>query len=51
MLQAAFLVTESTLDLVELNFERYKPSLKRMIKDWREAKERFSQEKKADDQN
>lgn len=46
----AFLVTQSTVDLVEQEFERYKPSLERMAEDWREAKKRFMQEKKADDQ-
>ncbi len=34
----SFLVTESTANLVRQDFERYKPSLERMIEDWQEAK-------------
>jgi hypothetical protein len=34
----AFLVTQSTTNLVRQDFERYKPSLERMIEDWQEAK-------------
>jgi hypothetical protein len=47
----AFLVTQSTAGLVEQDFERYKPSLERMVDDWREAKERFMHEKKAENKN
>jgi hypothetical protein len=47
----AFLVTQSTVDLVEQDFERYKPSLERTVEEWQEKKERFMQEKKANDQN
>ena len=46
----AFLVTQSTVDLVEQDFERYKPSLERMVEDWQEKKDRIMQEKKAADQ-
>jgi hypothetical protein len=42
-----FHVTPSTADLVAQDFERYKPSLERMVDDWQEEKERFMQEKKA----
>ena len=38
--QPAFLVTQSTADLVRQDFERYKPSLERMAEDWEEKKER-----------
>ncbi|MGI8836723.1 MAG: hypothetical protein ACR2H4_08820 [Pyrinomonadaceae bacterium] len=34
----AFAVTQSTANLVRQDFERYKPSLERMVEDWREAK-------------
>jgi len=40
----AFRITSSTAALVEKDFELYKPSLERMIDDWREAKARFMQE-------
>ena len=33
-----FVVTQSTANLVQQDFERYKPSLERMAEDWREAK-------------
>ena len=49
--QPAFHVTPSTADLVEQDFERYKPSLERMAEDWREEKARFMQEKKANDED
>jgi len=34
-----FVVTQSTANLVQQDFERYRPSLERMVEDWREAKE------------
>ncbi len=34
----AFVVTQSTANLVQQDFERYKPSLERMVEEWREAK-------------
>ncbi len=40
-----FRVTPSTADLVKQDFERYKPSLERMVDDWQEKKERFMREK------
>jgi hypothetical protein len=42
----AFLVTQSTADLVRQDFERYKPSLERMAEDWEEKKERILSEAK-----
>lgn len=42
----AFLVTQSTADLVRQDFERYKPSLERMAEDWEEKKERVLAEAK-----
>ena len=42
----AFLVTQSTADLVRQDFERYKPSLERMAEDWEEKKERVLSEAK-----
>jgi len=44
----AFLVTQSTADLVRQDFERYKPSLERMAEDWEEKKERVLSETKAE---
>ncbi|MCA1621742.1 MAG: hypothetical protein LC795_21210 [Acidobacteria bacterium] len=44
----AFLVTQSTADLVRQDFERYKPSLERMAEDWEEKKERVLSETKED---
>jgi hypothetical protein len=44
----AFLVTQSTADLVRQDFGRYKPSLERMAEDWGEKKERALSEAKAD---
>lgn len=38
----AFHVTQSTANLVERDFERYKPSLERMAEDWRKAKKPLS---------
>ncbi len=46
--EPAFRVTRSTADLVEQDFERYRPSLERMADDWREQKKRFMQENKDD---
>jgi hypothetical protein len=37
-----FVVTQSTANLVQQDFERYRPSLERMVEDWREAKEPLS---------
>jgi hypothetical protein len=37
-------VIQPTAALVEKDFELYKPSMERMIDDWREAKARFMQE-------
>jgi len=42
----AFLVTQSTADLVRQDFERYKPSLERMAEDWEEKKQRVLSETK-----
>jgi hypothetical protein len=39
-----FVVTQSTVNLVQQDFERYRPSLERMVEDWREAKEPLSSE-------
>ena len=44
----AFLVTQSTADLVRQDFERYKPSLERMAEDWEEKKKRILSEAKGD---
>jgi hypothetical protein len=44
----AFLVTQSTADLVREDFERYKPSLERMAEDWEEKKGKILSEKKVD---
>ena len=44
----AFLVTQSTADLVRQDFERYKPSLKRMTEEWQENKKSFSAQKTSD---
>jgi hypothetical protein len=46
-----FRVTSSTADLVQQDFERYKPSLERMVDDWQEEKKRFMQEKKLNNQD
>jgi hypothetical protein len=43
--EPSFHVTSSTADLVEQDFELYKPSLERMAKDWKEEKARFMQER------
>jgi len=40
-----FRVTQSTADLVPLDFERYQPSLQRMVDDWRLQKARVMQMK------
>ncbi|MDT4953665.1 MAG: hypothetical protein QOJ02_1803 [Acidobacteriota bacterium] len=42
--QPAFLVTQTTVDLVRPDFERYRPSLERMAEDWQEEKKRFVRE-------
>ena len=45
--QPVFRVTQSTADLVSQDFGRYQPSLQRMADNWREAKKRLMQDKKA----
>jgi len=45
--QLVFRVTKSTADLVSQDFSRYQPSLQRMADNWREAKQRVMQDKKA----
>jgi hypothetical protein len=42
----AFIVTQSTADLVRQDFERYQPSRERMAEDWEEKKERVLSEAK-----
>jgi hypothetical protein len=44
----AFLLTQTTADLVRQDFERYKPSLERMAEDWEEKKERALSEAKSE---
>ena len=44
----AFLVTQSTADLMRQDFERYQPSLERMAEDWEEKKERILSETKSE---
>src|ERR1043165_8766886 len=44
----AFLVTQSTADLVGQDFERYEPSLKRMAESWQEEQESVLSETKND---
>jgi hypothetical protein len=46
--QPAFRITQSTADLVPLDFKRYQPSLQRMVENWREDKERVMQKKNAE---
>lgn len=41
----AFRVTQSTADLVPLDYDRYQPSLQRMVDDWRQEKQRVMQMK------
>ena len=41
----AFVVTQSTANLVQQDFERYKPSLERMAEEWRKAKRPVSSAK------
>jgi len=36
-----FVVTQSTANFVQQDFERYRPSLERMVEDWREAKREY----------
>ncbi len=45
----AFIVTQSTADLVRQDFERYQPSLERMAEDWEEKKGRVLSEAKRGD--
>lgn len=40
----AFLATQATADLVRQDFERYRPSLERMVEDWQEEKKQFMRE-------
>jgi len=40
-----FHVTQSTADIVPLDFKRYQPSLQRMIETWREEKGRLMGQK------
>ena len=40
--EPVFVVTQSTANFVQQDFERYRPSLERMVEDWREAKEPLS---------
>ena len=47
----AFHVTQSTANLVQKDFERYKPSLERMAEDWQENKETLSKEKTSDQES
>ena len=44
----AFLMTQSTADLVRQDFERYRPSLERMAEDWVEEKRRILSETKGE---
>ena len=44
----AFIVTQSTADLVRQDFERYEPSLERMAEDWEEKKGRVLSEAKTE---
>lgn len=44
----AFLMTQTTADLVQQDFERYRPSLERMAEDWAEKKGRILSETNGD---
>jgi len=44
--QPEFHITQSTADIVPLDFKRYQPSLQRMIETRREEKERLMRQKK-----
>ena len=44
----AFIVTQSTADLVRQDFERYQPSLELMAEDWAEKKARVLSETKSE---
>jgi hypothetical protein len=46
----AFIMTQSTADLVQQDFERYEPSLGRMAEDWQEDKKRALSESKSDEE-
>jgi hypothetical protein len=46
--QPAFLVTQSTANLVRQDFERYKPSLERMAEEWQENRRSLSIQKTSD---
>lgn len=46
----AFLVTQSTANLVQQDFERYQPSLERMVEDWQQKKKLRSSEKRSDEE-
>jgi len=47
----AFLVTQSTANLVRQDFERYEPSLERMAKEWQENKKSLSFRRQIDRDN
>ena len=47
--QITFRVTQSTADLVPQDFDRYEPSLQRMVDNWRAQKERLMQMKPANE--
>ena len=49
MQKPEFRVTSTTLDLVPLDFDRYKPSLERMASHWREEKQLEMEKAKAVD--
>ena len=44
----AFLVTQSTANLVRQDFQRYEPSLERMAEEWQEKKRSLSIQKTSD---
>ena len=46
-----FRVTKTTMGLVQLDFDRYKPSLERMAAHWHEEKEREMRKAKATAEN
>jgi len=47
--QITFRVTQSTADLLPQDFDRYEPSLQRMVDNWRAQKERLMQMKPANE--
>lgn len=44
----AFLVTQSTATLVRQDFERYEPSLERVVEEWQQNKRSLSIQKASD---